>query len=450
MSFPKDFTWGAAAASYQIEGAAFEDGKGPSVWDAFAHRAGTVWEGGTGDVACDHYHRFREDVALWKSLGLRAYRLSLSWARVLPDGTGRVNDRGLAFYDQLVDALLAAGITPWVTVFHWDYPNELFKQGGWLNRRSPEWFAEYAGVVVDRLGDRVTRWFTLNEPQVFIGFGQGTGLHAPGVRHTLAEQLLSTHHALMAHGRAVQVIRARAKAKPMVGWAPVGVVKYPATGAAHDVAAARSAMFACDARDTWNNTWYSDPVCLGRYPEDGLRAFGADVPAFADADLRVIQQPLDFYGMNVYHGDPVRQGDDGKPTPAKRPVGHPVTAFHWPVEPESLYWGPRFIAERYKLPVVITENGLSSHDWVALDGKVHDPARIDFTARYLGALKRAARDGVDVRGYFHWSIMDNFEWAEGYKHRFGLIHVDFATQKRTPKDSAHWYRGVIESNGATL
>ena len=454
MSFKSDFVWGAAAASYQVEGAAFDDGKGWSVWDALCRKPGAVFEGHTGDVACDHYHRYAEDVRLMRdAVGIRAYRLSLSWPRVIPTGEGSVNEKGLAFYERLIDALLAADITPYVTLFHWDYPLDLYDRGGWLNPRSPDWFAKYTEVVVSRLGDRVKHWMTHNEPQCFLGLGHGVGIHAPGVKLSMRDQLLATHHALLAHGRAVQAIRARSKQQASVGWAPVGVVKYPVTNDAKDVEAARIATFACERNNwnsLWNNTWFSDPVCFGHYPEDGLRAFGDAVPKVNPGDMDTIRQPLDFYGVNIYNGHPVKAGADGKPVDVKRPPGFPYTAMPWPVEPESLYWGPRFIAERYKLPVYVTENGLANADWVALDGRVHDPQRIDFTQRYLRTLKRAAADGVDVRGYFHWSIMDNFEWAEGYGRRFGLIHVDYATQKRTPKDSAHWYKSVIESNGANL
>jgi beta-glucosidase len=450
MRFPEGFVWGAAASAYQIEGAASEGGRGPSVWDTFSRKAGAVWEGQNGDVACEHYHRFRDDVRIMKELGLRAYRLSISWTRVLPDGIGAVNAQGLGFYDALIDELLGAGIRPFVTLFHWDYPQALFDRGGWLDRNSPEWFAEYTGVVADRLSDRVRDWMTLNEPQCFLRFGHAEGTNAPGLKLSLREQLLACHHALLAHGRGVQVIRARAKAKPSVGWAPVAVVKYPASESPADVAAARELMMSVRKPDLWNNTWYNDPIFFGRYPEDGLKLYGEDAPVVAAGDMDVIQQPMDFLGVNIYEGQPVRAGADGQAVECPRPVGHALTAFRWPVEPESLCWGPRLLYERYKTPIYITENGLSNIDWIALDGAVHDPQRIDFTHRYLRALGRAVEAGADVRGYFHWSVFDNFEWAQGYKERFGLVFVDFPTQWRVLKDSARWYRGVIESNGEGL
>lgn len=450
MSFRQDFVWGAAAAAYQIEGAHEADGKGASVWDMHVRQPGKIWEGHTGDTACDHYHRSASDVALMRDLGLRAYRLSVSWPRVLPSGRGAVNAAGLGFYDRLVDDLLVAGITPWVTLFHWDFPYELYLRGGWLNPDSPKWFSEYTAVIVDRLSDRVKHWMTLNEPQCFIGLGHVFGEHAPGLKLGLTEALLASHHVLLAHGLSTQTIRARAKQPALVGWAPVGSAYTPATDSPEDRRAAELGMAAVYPGTVWNNTWWGDPAVLGRYPEEGLQAYGKAVPKFTAEEMATIHQPLDFYGANIYNGPPVKAGPDGRETAAPLPPGHPHTHFQWKVTPEALYWGPKFLHERYGLPIVVTENGLSMPDWVSLDGAVHDPGRIDFLHRYLLALRRAADDGVDVRGYFQWSIFDNFEWAEGYKHRFGLVHVDYATQKRTPKDSAYWYREVIRTNGASL
>ena len=458
MTFPNNFTWGAATASYQIEGAAYEDGKGLSVWDMMCRNPGRIWEGQTGEIACDHYHRYKEDVSLMKAIGLKAYRLSLSWPRIMPAGTGAVNEKGLEFYDKLVDELLAAGIEPWVTLFHWDLPYELYCRGHWLNPDMPNWFADYTRVVVDKLSDRVTNWMTLNEPQCFIGLALQLGMHAPGDRLALPEVLRAGHHTLLSHGRAVQVIRASAKSPAQIGWAPVGVATIPASDSAADVEAARKAMFTIEYRsatgtpgvDVWNNAWWGDPVALGKYPDDGLEAYGNAVPKFSEDDMKTISEPIDFYGANIYNGATIRAGDDGRPEKPGRADGFPITALKWGVTPDCLYWAPKFLHERYKLPIVITENGMSNADWVSLDGKVHDPLRIDFLQRYLLALGRAIQDGVDVRGYFLWSIMDNFEWAEGFKERLGIIHVDYPTQKRTLKDSAYWYQKVIESNGTHL
>ncbi|MGE5529737.1 MAG: GH1 family beta-glucosidase [Patescibacteria group bacterium] len=450
MAFPGGFVWGAAAASYQVEGGAYEDGKGLSVWDTFCRQPGRIWHSDTGDMACDHLHRYAEDVHLMAEIKLMAYRFSISWPRVIPGGTGAVNEKGLAFYDRLVDALLAHGIEPWVTLFHWDFPHALHCRGGWLNRDSADWFAEYAGVVVDRLSDRVRRWMTQNEPQCFIGGGHLHGDLAPGLRLGFADVLRAAHHALLAHGRAVQAIRARAKTEPSIGAAPVGIVKMPWRDAPEEIEAARRAMFAIEEAGFWNNTWFADPMLLGAYPEDGLRLFARDMPEIGPGDLEIIRQPLDFYGANIYEGQTVRARGDGGWEPVAAPAGHALTTMGWRVTPEALYWGPRFLYERYRLPVVVTENGMANTDWVHLDGRVHDPQRIDFLARYLREYHRAIQDGVRAEGYFLWSIMDNFEWAHGYKQRFGLIHVDYATGRRTPKDSAYWYKSVIESNGECL
>lgn len=450
VHFPDRFVWGAGSSAYQIEGGAGDDGRGPSVWDTFCKREGAVSAGHTGSVACDHYHRWRDDVVLMRNLGLQAYRFSISWTRVLPQGAGEVNQRGIDFYDRLVDELLAADIEPWITLFHWDFPDALYLRGGWLNRDSAKWCADYTKVVVDALSDRVGRWITINEPQIFIGHGHMRGEHAPGLRLPRREALLAGHHALLAHGLSVQAIRAHARRSASVGWAPCGAIEYPATDSLADTEAAYRATMSVVRPDCWNNTWWADPVCLGAYPEDGLRVFGADAPRPARGDMETIHQPLDFYGVNIYSGSPVRAGKDAKPEPVPLPLGHPTTAIRWPITPACLYWGPRFLYDRYKLPIVLTENGMSNTDWVHADGRVHDAPRIDFTRAYLLELGRAIADGVDVRGYFHWSILDNFEWAEGYRERFGLVHVDYATLERTPKDSAFWYRDVIASNGASL
>ncbi|QQE11282.1 beta-glucosidase [Planctomycetota bacterium] len=452
MTFPESFTWGSATSSYQIEGAWDRDGKGPHVWDMMCRWPGKVSEGVTGNIACNHYELFRDDVELMKSMNLKTYRFSISWARLLPSGTGKVNEAGVKFYDELINSLLDAGIEPWITLFHWDYPLALFRCGGWLNPKSSDWFAEYAKLIVDRFSDRVSNWLTLNEPQCFVGLGHDSGTHAPGLKLPLSETLLVAHNSLLAHGKAAQVIRTYAKKKPNIGWAPVGVVSYPAIEQEEHIEAARAEMF--DRIDPespfWNNSWYSDPVVFGHYPEEGLKLFGHHMDWLKDEDLEVIKQPLDFYGANIYNGMPVLAGEDGKAVKADRPQGAPMTLMKWPVEPKSLYWGPRFLYEKYNLPIIITENGISLSDWPSDAETVPDPQRISFTRAYLLELERAIDDGVNIRGYFHWSLMDNFEWAEGDRQRFGLIYVDFNNQKRILKDSAKWYAKVIESNGQTL
>jgi beta-glucosidase len=449
-AFPPGFTWGAATAAYQIEGGAADDGKGPSIWDMFCKKPGAIWNDQSGDVACDHYHRWKDDVALARTLGLQAYRFSVSWPRVLPAGTGAVNAKGLDFYDRLVDALLAAKIEPWLTLYHWDLPLALYHRGGWLNRDVAGWFADYAAVVVERLGDRVRYFMPLNEPQVFLGAGMIQGRHAPGDKLRFTEYLLAVHNTLLAHGAAVRAIRASAKGKVQVGCAQASYNSVPATNAAGDLAAARARYLATADETYKQNAWWLDAMILGRYPADGTSLYGPALPEIRASDMEAIRQPLDFLGVNLYQADAVRRGKNGHPEVVPFPVGWPLTSMEWAVTPSIMRLVPTWLHERYKLPVVIAENGVSLPDWIAADGQVHDPQRIDFARAYLRELAAAIAAGVPVQAYFHWSLLDNFEWAHGYKQRFGLVHVDFATQKRTPKDSARWYAKVISSNGASL
>lgn len=446
MGFPKDFIWGAATASYQIEGAAFEEGKGLSVWDMLCRQPGKIWSGDTGEVACDHYRRYEQDVQLMREIGLQAYRFSISWARVIPEGVGQVNEKGLSFYDKLVDCLLESGIQPWVTLFHWDYPYALYCRGGWLNRESADWFAEYVSIVVERLGDRVSHWITLNEPQCFIGLGHQSGEHAPGLKLGFADILAICHHVLLGHGKAVRAIRDRAKVESTIGAALVGIVKIPATDTAEDIEAARSCMFSVTEKNCWNNTWFADPMLRGKYPADGVKLFHPEMPKIKSDDLETICQSLDFFGVNIYYGQTIRSGNQGQAIAVPSPNGPPLTTMDWQVTPEALYWGSRFLYEYYQLPIMVTENGMANGDWLHVDGKVHDPQRIDFLTRYLQAYQRAIDDGIQAKGYFHWTFTDNFEWAYGYKQRFGLVYVDYATQGRILKDSAYWYKNVISSN----
>jgi beta-glucosidase len=449
-TFPTDFVWGAATAAYQVEGAANEDGRGPSTWDVFCKRPGAVFEGHSGDVACDHYHRYREDVGLMRELGLSAYRFSVSWSRVLPEGRGRVNEPGLAFYDRLVDELLRAGIQPFCTLFHWDLPQALQREGGWLNRDIAAWFGEYAQLLGRKLGDRVKFWVTQNEPQCYIGFGVGTGMHAPGLRLEVPETLICAHNSLRAHGKGVAALRA-AVSGGQIGYVLATQLARPETGSAADLAAARAATFSVRDTTLWNNTWWTDPVVFGSYPADGLELFGADMPNFPSSDWQELRQPLDFLGLNVYRADTYRAGRDGKPELLPVPPGHPRSGVEWqPITPDAMYYGPLFFHERYGLPSWITETGLSTRDQVFLDGRVHDPQRIDFMHRTLLQLRRAMDDGARVHGYLAWSLLDNFEWHEGYKQRFGLVYVDYTSQRRVPKDSFHWYKQVIASRGANL
>lgn len=449
MGFAKDFVWGAATSSYQIEGTGRDSGKGQNIWDVFTKEPGRVYEGHTGDIACDHYHRFREDVAYMKELGLKGYRFSIDWSRVLPEGTGKVNEKGIDFYNALIDELLEQGIEPYITLYHWELPYEIYKRGGWMNPEIVEWFGQYARLVAERFSDRVKYFFTLNEPQCFVGLEFLQGCHAPGVKAPLRDTFEMAHNALKAHGRAVQMLRAYGKQNVQIGYAPTSGMCYPEKETPKDIEAARKALFALPddlSNWTWNVSWWSDPVILGKYPEEGMKKYEKYLPVITDEDMKLISQPIDFYGQNIYNGRCIRMGTDGRPEEVRRPAGFPKTATNWPVTPEALYWGPKFLYERYRKPIYITENGMACHDTVSQDGKVHDPNRIDFLARYLKNLKRAAEE-IDIRGYFQWSLMDNFEWDKGYAERFGIIYVDFETQERIWKDSAYWYRDLIRRNG---
>lgn len=450
VEFPDHFVWGSATASYQVEGAGREDGRGPCVWDMFCRTPGAVFDGHTGEVACDHYHRWKEDIGIMQQIGLQAYRFSVAWPRIQPEGVGKPNPKGLEFYDRLVDGLLKANIVPFVTLFHWDLPYALHCRGGWLNRQVADWFADYTTIVVDKLSDRVKHWMTLNEPSVFGIIGYRDGKHAPGMKYAMPEMLRLIHNIHLAHGRSVQAIRAAARGESRVGLAHAGGASIPASSDPKDIAAASRNTYSISRPELWSATLWLDPPILGKYPDDALKVFGADMPSFPASDLQIIRQDLDFLGLNIYHAPIVRAGDKGEPQRVPLPVGHPITAIKWPVVPEALYWGPRFMYERYNLPIYITENGLSNQDWVCLDGKVHDPQRIDYTQRHLIELGRAIQDGTDVCGYFHWSLLDNFEWAEGYKERFGLVYVDYPTGKRILKDSAVWYAKVIATRGRSL
>ncbi|GGO65256.1 GH1 family beta-glucosidase [Nonomuraea cavernae] len=424
------FLWGTATAAYQIEGAVAEDGRGVSIWDTFAHEPGRVRDGHTGDVACDHYHRWREDLGLLTDLGVNAYRFSIAWPRIQPDGAGAPNPAGLGFYERLVDGLLAAGITPVPTLFHWDLPQALEDRGGWLDRDTAERFSEYAGVVAERLADRVPMWITLNEPFVHMAFGYGMGVHAPG-RALLLDALPVAHHQLLGHGLAVQALRAAGAGQVLItnNCTPV----WPASDSEEDLAAAA-------AYDALHNRLFNDPVLLGSYPD--LSAYGTEVEV-RDGDLATISAPLDGLGVNYYNPTRIAAPTgDGLPFSDVGVTGYPTTAFGWPVVPDGLRELLTGLRQRYGTalpPVYVTENGCSQPDELTPAG-VDDQARIAYLDGHIDAVERARREGVDVRGYFVWSLLDNFEWAEGYHQRFGLVHVDFATQRRTPKASYHWLR----------
>ncbi len=448
--FPQDFAWGAATSALQIEGGVKEDGRGQSIWDIFAHTPGKIWLNHTPDIACDHYHRFREDVRHMAEMGLNAYRLSISWPRIFPEGNGTINPKGIDFYQRLIDECLLHGIQPYVTLFHWDLPYELHCRGGWLNRESADWFAEYAGTLAKFVSDRVHHWITFNEPQIFVGLGYENGVHAPGYRLPFPELLRIGHHILLAHGKATVALRENSRSQCNVGLAPHAVLYMPKTDRQEDVHAAKTLTFSFIKKSCRSNTWWLDPVFFGKYPTDMLELCADDMPEFPADDMRIIHQPPDFFGINLYAGSYARAREDGSPEDCMWPVNIPLNAFKMVVTPDAMYWGTKWYYDRYQKPIVITEHGVACADWVSLDGKVHDPQRIDGTKRYLLELIRAAREGVKINGYFHWSLLDNFEWSEGYKERCGLIYVNYETQKRIWKDSAYWYREVISTNGEKL
>lgn len=450
--FRDDFVWGVASSAYQVEGTDPQDGRGRTVWDSFTEE-GRVFEGQNAYTTCDHMHRYPEDFALMKNLGIRAYRFSLNWARILPEGTGRVNEKAIAMYRDMVLTMKKNGITPYITMFHWEFPAALYEKGGWLNPEVVDWFGEYAKVVAERFSDICEYFITINEPQCVVGLGHLSGVHAPGVKCSVKQTFQIAHNLLKAHGKAVIQLRKYAKQPIKIGFAPTGGVAYPYTDSKEDIEAAKKVYFGFyNPMDnwTWNVAWFSDPVFLGNYPKEGLEKFKDYLPEITKEDMELIHQPLDFMGQNIYNGYYVRAGEDGEPEFVTREPGFPKTASDWPVTPKAFYYGIKFLTERYPLPLYITENGMSCHDMVSPDGRVHDPNRITFLDSYLGAMQRACDEGADVRGYFLWTFLDNFEWSDGYRQRFGIIYVDFSTQKRIVKDSALWYQKVIETNGAVL
>ncbi|WP_351236939.1 GH1 family beta-glucosidase [Streptomyces sp. NPDC002133] len=451
--FPDGFLFGTATASYQIEGAYDEDGRGPSIWDTYSREPGRVAGGATGDIACDHYHRYREDVALLGDLGVDSYRFSVAWPRIQPEGTGPANAAGLDFYDRLVDELLASGISPAATLYHWDLPQALEDRGGWRVRETAERFGEYAALVADRLADRVDRWMTLNEPFCSAFVGYAAGAHAPGAREGRGA-LAAAHHLLVGHGLAVRALRAAGAREVGITLNPDRLL--PATDSPADLAAVRRA-------ETLHNDVWFEPLFAGRYPEHEAGTWGelADGSYRREGDVALVAAPLDFVGINYYRPITVADAPYHDPHPATRTavdiraeeswrddVRH--TTMGWPVVPHTFTDLLVDLAKRYPAlpPMLITENGSAEADTVEADGRIHDTDRIDYLRSHLDALAAAVRAGVDVRGYYVWSLLDNFEWARGYDQRFGIVRVDYATQQRTPKDSYHWYRELIAAHRA--
>ena len=433
MTFSKDFLWGAASASAQVEGAWDEDGKCPSIWDVAGKR---IKNGQDCHTACDHYHRYQEDVELMKELGLKSYRFSVSWPRIMP-AKGQVNPKGIAFYKRLVSELKKAGIEPLLTLFHWDLPQWVQEEGGWKSEKVIGYFKEYVKVIVEALSDDVTYWMTINEPQMFCFMGNIMGASAPFKMGFLSMKKI-IRITLLAHGEAVKAIRETAKRPVKVGLASASASYVPSDETQVNIDMARSNTF--DSRQgLFSNTFWCDPILLGKAPDMMKKTL-------SQTDLGIISQPLDFVGINVYQ--PMNKDFKGGIDSVME--NNPRTMMGWIIDGRCLYWTLRFFHERYHMPVMVTENGMANPDEVSSDGRVHDELRIRFMDEYLQNMKRAMEEGIPVIGYQHWSIMDNFEWCEGYGPRFGLIHIDYTTQKRTIKDSARHYAEIIRSNGENL
>jgi len=438
-TFPESFLWGSATASYQVEGAVHEDGRGATIWDTFSHTPGKTHNGDTGDVADDFYHLYPHDIQLMKEMGLRSFRFSVAWSRIFPSGKGAPNAKGLDFYKRLVDGLLEAGIQPFCTLYHWDLPQALQDKGGWENRDTAKAFADYAGYTAGKLSDKVTQFMTMNEMRSFVELGYKTGVHAPGLRLDAKRVAQLNHYVALAHGMAVQSIRAQAKPGTKVGIADNVEVTVPVYEAKEHIEAARKAI-----RE--QNASYLTVLEEGKYTDLYLKRLGADAPKFTAEEMEIIRSPMDFVGLNVYTATYVRASDSEQGYEVVRaPESFPHMASPWlTVGPEALYWGPKLVSEVWGVKTMyITENGASSDDVIAADGHVYDTDRTMYLRNYLTQLQRAVSEGVPVRGYFLWSLLDNYEWADGYEKRFGIVYVDFATEKRTPKLSAAFYKQLI-------
>jgi beta-glucosidase len=440
--FPHGFFWGGATSAYQIEGAWNEDGKGASIWDRFTHLPGKIRNGDTGDTALDHYHRFKDDVQSIKALGVKAYRFSISWPRLFPDGAGEPNAKGLDFYDRLTDELLANGLTPFATLYHWDLPQALQDRGGWESRDTAEAFAAYAGFVGEKLSDRIGHFITINEFSTFVDLGYGSGAHAPGLKLPPARLNQVRHNALLGHGFAVAALRAQARPDTRIGLAENIAACVPIVETAENIAAAEHATRQL-------NAGCLTAILEGRYTNAFLAAAGADAPKFTPDDMKTISAPIDFVGLNIYSPKYVR-AIDAAPGYEIVPFAntHPRTASSWQyIGPEALYWGPRHVHKIWNVgAILISENGCGTNDTPAADGTVYDTDRVMFLRANLNMLQRATAEGIPVRGYFIWSMFDNFEWTDGYTIRFGVIHVDYANLKRAPKLSASYYSEVIRRN----
>ena len=446
MGFREDFVWGAASSAYQTEGYPAADGGGQSVWDVFCRSPGAIANGEDGSIACDGYHRFREDIKLLAGLGLRAYRFSVSWARVDPNGDGQWNEAGLRYYDRVVDCCLENGVAPWMTLYHWELPQTLEETGGWLKRETAERFSRFAGMMAAHFKGRVRHFITLNEPQIVLKLGYADGVHAPGKRYPLPQLVQCWKNLMLAHGLAFRAIR-QAAPEAEIGIASTGKLCYPHSPT--DEAAAQQETFRLTDTDwMFTHPIVLDAVCFGRIaPEDG--ALSELLQTITQEEWDTMHAVPDFIGVNSYNGSEIAADANGQPLYLPRPKGFACTALKWPITPEIMEHGYAFLYARYALPLYVTECGLSCNDHVFLDGQVHDADRIDFLHRYLLALRNGS-ERADIRGFFHWSLTDNFEWHSGYAERFGLIYIDYPTQRRIVKDSARWYAQTARENGAAL
>jgi beta-glucosidase len=444
LAFPEGFLWGTATASYQIEGAAKEDGRGMSIWDTFSHTPGKILNNDNGDIACDFYHKYKEDIQLMKSLNAKTYRFSIAWSRIFPDGTGTPNQKGVDFYNRMVDELLANGIEPFATLYHWDLPQALQdKYKGWQSKETAKAFADYAGFMAEKLSDRVNKFFTLNEMWTFIELGYNIGIHAPGLKLPQAELNQARHHAVLAHGLAVQSIRAKAKAGTKVGVAENIKMAIPVIETEENIRAAETAT-----REI--NAGYLTVIMEGKYTDAFLKKAGANAPRFTAEELKIISSPLDFCGINIYNPECYVRAAANEEGYEKIPFAksHPTSTSKWELlAPETLYWGASYLKKLWDVKeIYITENGYSSTDELTADNQVNDTDRVMFLRGYLSQLQRATSESVPVKGYFYWSLVDNFEWAFGYGTRFGLVHMDYKTLKRTPKLSAEYFKAMAKQN----
>ncbi|HEY8443373.1 MAG TPA: GH1 family beta-glucosidase [Clostridia bacterium] len=449
LEFPKNFLWGAATAAAQIEGGWDADGRGPSIWDY----KGRDWvcypiNGANARETCRHYYHWKEDVQLMKQIGLKAYRFSVSWSRLYPQGFGELNPKGAEFYDNLINELIKNGIKPVITIYHWDMPEAVWQRGGWLNPDCAKWFADYAAKVVELYSDRVDMFLTLNEPECFVGCGYFEGTHAPFVKYPFDRVMQIAHRVLIANGLAVRAMRKAAKQPIKIGLAVVDSTVVPVSENPQDIEAAKFLSFNEQGKHFWKTIAFLEPIITGKYPDSVEKEFGAwfDHP---DSDMDIIKVPLDFIAINKYHA-PLAKAGDNEASYVSQGYNTIYTTMNWPVVPSCLYWASRFLYERYNLPIYITENGIATVDIPDSKGNIDDSSRINYMREHLKHLNRAVGEGIPVKGYFYWSLMDNFEWQFGFTKRFGLIYVDYDTQKRTLKKSALWYKDFIASGGKTL